>query len=319
MTTNIADILPIAIATCLFLVLLLICLSAYQFYKGRASRRKLLEKVNPSVPVELSRPVMGKDQKSVFKPFLSIFTKIGRHKKPPKDKNYSKLSVKFYRAGWYGPGVFAVFWGAKIFFAVLLPTLFYLIFNFVGFQLVPIYTLFIMGLLALLGLNLPSGWLALTMRFRKEKLFRAFPDAMDLLVICIEAGVGMDAAFKRVGSEIALTHPELSQELKIYSQELRIGRERREALRNLAQRTNIQDVRSLVSLVIQTDRFGTSVADALKVYADTFREKRMQRAEEKASKLPGKMIVVAMMFIFPVIYVVTLGPFILSAIEVFKK
>ena len=139
---------------------------------------------------------------------------------------------------------------------------------------------------------------------------------MDLLVICIEAGVGMDAAFNRVGTEIALTHPDLSQELKIYSQELRIGRERKEALRNFARRTNIQDVRSLVSLVIQTDRFGTSVADALRVYADTFRTKRLQRAEEKAAKLPAKMIVVAMMFIFPVIYVVTLGPFILQAMDI---
>lgn len=319
MAFNIPDIMPLAAAICLFVALLLTCLSIYQFYRGRSNRQTVLDKINPSYNTELSKPVLGEKKKGVLKPILNILNTIGRHKDPTKDKNYTKLRVKFYRAGLYGLGVFPAFWGAKIVFAVLLPGVCFLVVNLTRLQVLPVYSMVIGIVLVLLGFNLPDIWLALKIKARREKLFRAFPEAMDLLVICIEAGVGMDAAFNRVGSEITLTHPDLSQELKIYSQELRIGRERKEALRNLAKRTNIQDVRSLVSLIIQTDRFGTSVADALRVYADTFRDKRLQRAEEKAAKLPAKLIMVAMMFIFPVIYVVTLGPFILSAMNILSE
>jgi len=162
--------------------------------------------------------------------------------------------------------------------------------------------------LAILGLFLPDIWLSVRTSGRKERLFKGFPDALDLLVVCVEAGMGLDAAFNRVGEELGLSHPELSQELNLLNLELRAGKPRLAALRNLAQRTNIDDVNSLVTLLIQTDRFGTSAAQALRVFSDTFRTTRYQRAEEVAAKIATKLIFPLVLCIFPSMFVVVLAP-----------
>ena len=168
---------------------------------------------------------------------------------------------------------------------------------------------------ALMGLMLPDIWLRSKTTRIKEKISRAFPDALDLLVVCVEAGMGLDAAISRVGKELELNHPVLSRELHLLNLELRAGKPRPIALRNLAYRTDIDDVNSLTTLLIQTDRFGTSVAQALRVYADSFRTARFQKAEELAAKLSTKLIFPLTLCVFPSFFAVVLGP---AAIQMYR-
>jgi tight adherence protein C len=135
---------------------------------------------------------------------------------------------------------------------------------------------------------------------------------MDLSVVCVEAGLGLDQALMRIGQEFKLSHPDLSEELKLYGLEVGAGKRRADSLRNLANRTEVDDLKSLAAVLIQTDRFGTSVAQSLRVYAESMRVKRRQRAEERAAKMSIKMIPPLVFFIFPAIFIVVLGPGIIS-------
>jgi tight adherence protein C len=149
---------------------------------------------------------------------------------------------------------------------------------------------------------------------RKDKISRGIPDALDILVVCVEAGMGLDAAMNRVADEIKLNNKPLSEELKLYNLELRAGKSRQDALRNLGLRIDIEDVRNFATLLIQTDKFGTSIAQALRTYSDTFRTKRYMKAEEIAAKLPVKLVVPLILFIFPSLLVTIMGP---AAIRIF--
>jgi tight adherence protein C len=167
----------------------------------------------------------------------------------------------------------------------------------------------------LFGFYLPDIYLRQKSDTRKEKILLALPDALDLMVICVEAGIGLDAAIQRVSQEIKFSSPELSDELNFTTLELRAGKERHDALRNLALRTNLSEINSLVTLLVQTDKFGTSMANALRVYSDTYRTERYQKAEELAAKLPVKLLFPLGVFIFPALFVVLLGP---AAISIYK-
>ncbi len=150
---------------------------------------------------------------------------------------------------------------------------------------------------------------------RKNKILEGLPDALDLMVVCVETGMGLDATINRVAEEIGLGHKILSDELKLMNLEIRAGKSREDALRDLATRTGLEDMNSLVTLLIQTDRFGTSVAQALRVYSDSVRTKRYQRAEEIAAKLPIKLMLPLILLIFPSLFVVILGP---AAVRVYR-
>ncbi len=226
-----------------------------------------------------------------------------------------EIKLKFLRAGLRGSNIPAIFWGTKVLLAVTL-TMAFVIIVVIFFPAIKSSHL-LMGIISftLMGLMLPDIWLRSKTTRRKEKISRAFPDALDLLVVCVEAGMGMDAAISRVGKELELNHPVLSRELHLLNLELRAGKPRPIALRNLAYRTDIDDVNSLVTLLIQTDRFGTSVAQALRVYADTFRTARFQKAEELAAKLSTKLIFPLAVCIFPSFFVVALGPALIQAVS----
>ena len=173
--------------------------------------------------------------------------------------------------------------------------------------------LFLYGALAvLLGAALPDLWLREVVRRRKERIQLALPDALDLLVVCVEAGLGLDQSLARIGQELRRAHPDLSEELHLLGLELNAGKARAEALRNLAKRTEVEDLRSLVAVLIQTDRFGTSIADSLRVFSDSLRTKRRQRAEEFAAKMGVKMIPPLFLFILPATFVVVVGPAIIG-------
>ena len=143
---------------------------------------------------------------------------------------------------------------------------------------------------------------------RAHRIRLSLADMLDLLVVSVEAGLGLDQALQRVGPELAFAYPELSDELRLINLELRAGKPRSEALRNLADRTGVDDLSSLVTMLIQTDKFGTSVAQSLRVYSETLRTKRRQRAEEAAAKTGVKMVFPLVFCIFPAIWVITIGP-----------
>jgi tight adherence protein C len=152
--------------------------------------------------------------------------------------------------------------------------------------------------------------------YRKKELYRTFPDAIDLLMVCVEAGMGVDAAIRRVSKEIFITSPELAKEFEILSLELKSGKSRNECLKNLALRTDLGDIDNLVSLMIQAEKYGTGVANALKIHAEEMRQKRFSRLEQLAAQLPVKMTVPLILFIFPAFFVVIIGP---AAIQVFRN
>jgi tight adherence protein C len=169
---------------------------------------------------------------------------------------------------------------------------------------------------ASVGYYAPSLWLKRAIANRQDALQRAIPDALDLMVVCVEAGLGLDQAIARVGEEIKAGHPALGEEFKLLGLELRAGVPRQEALRNLAHRTDLDDVKSLVALLVQTDRFGTSIGQALRVHADSMRTTRRLRAEELAAKLPVKLLLPLVFFIFPTMFVVTIGPAVIRMIKI---
>jgi tight adherence protein C len=169
---------------------------------------------------------------------------------------------------------------------------------------------------AALGYFLPGFVLARLAKKRQHRIRLSLPDALDLLVVSVEAGLGLDQALLRVGEELVVAHKDLSDELRLVNLELRAGNSRPEALRNLADRTGVDDLSSLAAMLIQTDKFGTSVAQSLRVHSDTLRTKRRQRAEEAAAKTGVKMVFPLVFCIFPAIWVVTIGPAAIKFVQV---
>ena len=155
---------------------------------------------------------------------------------------------------------------------------------------------------------LPGLWLGSKVRRRRRALDSALPDALDLMVVCVESGLTLDAALQRVGSEIALAHPDISKEFGITHMETRVGLSRVDALRNLGQRTGSASLQSLAAMLVQTERFGTSIAQALRVHAESLRVKRQFAAEEQAAKASVKLIFPVVLFIFPTLLSVLAGP-----------
>jgi tight adherence protein C len=152
---------------------------------------------------------------------------------------------------------------------------------------------------------------------RQKQIRNGLPDALDLVIVCVEAGLSLDQAVTKASEELAITHPALTEELQMLTIEIRAGKPRMEAFRNLAERTKVDDVRALVAMLIQTDRFGTSIAQALRTHADTGRTLRRQRAEERAAKLGVKLVFPLVFCLFPAMYVVTLGPGAIRILRVF--
>jgi tight adherence protein C len=166
-----------------------------------------------------------------------------------------------------------------------------------------------------LGYLFPDMFLTWRVNARQAKIRRGLPDGLDLLVICVESGLGLDQALMKVSQELRITHHELSEELQLVNLEMRIGKTRIEALRELARRTGLEDVKSLVAMLVQTDRFGTSVAQSLRVFSDDLRTKRRQRAEEMSAKTSVKMVPPLIFFIFPALMVVILGPAVITLLR----
>jgi tight adherence protein C len=217
-------------------------------------------------------------------------------------------------AGFRSPNAVAVFLGAKIALAALLPVVFLSIMATLGNPFGGQKLIVAIGL-GVLGFYLPTLWLWDQAGKRKLDIQHALPDALDLMVVCVEAGLGLDAAMVKVASEVQLGSPSLSSELKLVNQEMRAGAARIDALRNLARRTGVQDLQSLVAVLVQADRLGTSVATALRSQSDSLRIRRRQRAEEAAHKTGVKMVFPLVLCIFPGLLVILLAPALLRVIR----
>ena len=231
---------------------------------------------------------------------IGVFKRIG-DKVPRSPKEMGTLRLRLVQSGYRRDEALTIFFGIRVMFAV---TLFLL---FSSAILMRPNTLVALGGL-LMGYLLPGMVLARLAKRRAHRVRLSLADALDLLVVSVEAGLGLDQALTRVGTELQFAYPELADELKLINLELRAGKPRAEALRNLADRTGVDDLSSLVTMLIQTDKFGTSVAQSLRVYSETLRTKRRQRAEEAAAKTGVKMVFPLVLCIFPSIWVVTIGP-----------
>jgi tight adherence protein C len=221
----------------------------------------------------------------------------------------SKLRQRLVAAGFRNSEALILFLGARIGVAVLAFVLF-------STPLVMTPNLPIALVACLLGYVVPGMLLARLAKKRQHRIRLGLPDALDLLVVSVEAGLGLDQAILKVSEELNFAHPDLCGELRLINLELRAGTGRADALHHLAERTGVDDVCSLVAMLVQTDKFGTSVAQSLRVHSDTVRTKRRQRAEEAAAKTGVKMVFPLVFCIFPAIWVVTIGPAVIKFIEV---
>ena len=249
--------------------------------------------------------------------FVVLLRRFRAYTKPKKEEELSRIEKLFASAGFRKRPAVATFFGAKVFLAVLLPIVSLAAVALcnlaVSFYIEMI--LFVFSLAA--GFYLPDIWLQLSLQKRREQIMKGFPDALDLLVICVESGMGLDAAITRVGEEIRLSSPAVGDELKLLTLELRAGKSRHDALKNFGARSGLEDLKYLANLLIQTDRLGTSIAQALRVHADSLRVKKFQSAEEKAIKLPVKMLLPLILCIFPSLFLVILGPPVLQVLRLF--
>jgi len=214
----------------------------------------------------------------------------------------SRSQLMMVRAGFRKPETMQAISGLRL----LLPVALVAVVFFTGWYRWNPFV--VLALAALAGYMLPEMWLVGRIRARQHRLRLAVPDGLDLLVICVEAGLGLDHALLRVSEELAITHPDLSEELQLVTAEMRVGKTRTDALRELARRTGLDDIKALVAMLVQTERFGTSIAQSLRVHSDDLRMKRRQRAEEMAAKISVKMVPVLVFFIFPALMIVVIGP-----------
>jgi tight adherence protein C len=245
--------------------------------------------------------------------WLTIMTRLGDLATPKEEGGVTHIQRLFLQAGYRSKNATVFFFGSKVLCAAaLLLCVFAFQFLKPGQASLINVMLLAIGLTAL-GFYLPNLWLTLKIARRKEALTLGLPDALDLLVVCAEAGMGLDAAMKRVGEEMKLSNKTISEEFGLLNLELRAGKSRKDALKSLGLRTGLEDVNSLVTLLVQTDRFGTSVAQALRVHSDAMRTRRTQRVEELAAKLPVKLLFPTIFCIFPSLFLVIMGPALLQA------
>ena len=282
---------------------LLIAAAAMAFAPGEAAamERRLDEVTGTRVKAAAEDPGYNRTMIDTLKKFGAMA--------PQSRSEMGKLQQRLVTAGYRNHEAVAIFFGIRLgcalaaFALLATPVL-----------MKPNLPMALLG--CALGYLLPSMALGRMAKKRQHRIRLGLPDALDLLVVSVEAGLGLDQAIQRVGAELDFAHPELSEEMRLINLELRAGKGRVDALRNFAERTGVDDIVSLVAMLVQTDKFGTSVAQSLRVHSETVRTKRRQRAEEAAAKTGVKMVFPLVFCIFPAIWVVTIGPAVIKFIEV---
>jgi tight adherence protein C len=234
----------------------------------------------------------------------------------PANQSSGGLRNRLQKAGYYGSHAVIVYTGAKMVMGLLVPSLAIVLLSLL--QLPVQRYIGLIPLFALLGFTLPYFFVVSRRSKRRIALRNGLPDALDLMVSCVEAGLSLNAALVRVAHELKSVHPDLAREFEIANLEIRAGKMREEALRNLGTRSGVKDLKSFAAMLIQTDRFGTSISRALRVFSDSMRTKRRQRAEKAAAETTIKLVFPLVFFIFPAILIVLLGPGVIQLIETLR-
>jgi tight adherence protein C len=281
-------------------------LTALVMGRQTAARRRLDEIMAPrptSTAAVLPQPQVTLTD--TVSPALTRVSKV----LPTSPKELSRIRRRLVRAGFTSPG-------AAIAFAAVEVALPVLVGGAAFFWIGPPRGLVVASLLAIVAYMVPGFVIARMATKRQQQIRNGLPDALDLVIVCVEAGLSLDQAILKASDELALAHPPLAAELGHVTNEIRAGKPRMEAFRNFAERTKVDDVRALVAMLIQTDRFGTSIAKALRTHVESGRTMRRQRAEERAAKLGVKLVFPLVFCLFPAMYVVTLGPAAIRIIRV---
>ena len=280
------------------------------FWMSRPNRlrRRLSQLINPETSAEIG----GESSHAWRAKAGKIVAPIAWLSTPEEGWESSNFRVRFMQAGLRGGAWPVIFFGTKTFLALLLPGLLLLMSRFGDINFSTRTALLILLSVAMLGYYIPNLTLKTLIYRRQREIQDALPDAIDLITICVEAGLGLDAAMNRSGEELVLRSKALSDELKLVSLERRVGSTRASALNNFALRTGVDDVAAFVTLLIQTEHLGTNVADSLRILSDTMRARRTVRAEEAAAKIPLKLLFPLIFFMFPSLFLVLLGPVVIN-------
>jgi tight adherence protein C len=288
-------------------VFLLIASGALLIFYRDALPQRIAEAINPSPK---KRNVMSAIRESG----LSIGGVV-EHFEQVLPKSQAEISValqRLTRAGFRNESAVRVFYGYKVFVPIALCAV-ALLSGLASFS-----PFFVYASCLGVGFLAPDFWLGRKIKNRQKRMERGLPDVLDLLVICIEAGLSLDQATARTAQELKKAQPELCDEFGILVLEQRAGRVRSDAWKHLAERTGVDSLRNLVSVLVQSEQFGTSVAKTLRVHSDTLRTQRMQAVEEMAAKTSVKLVFPLVFFIFPALFLVTLGPAVILMMESFK-
>ncbi len=304
----------------LFFLLVLLIVSGIMLSVGRTlDRRQLVAKMKEERAMPLEEITSGLPFVDRYKKhILNLLRRFGRLSKPRREEEVSRLEKVFTAAGFRKRNIVLVYLGAKAFLALFFPAVFLAIKLLSGAYIAPAFIVFLFVFFALAGFYLPDAWLQFALRNRRQSILKGFPDALDLLIVCVESGMSLDSAITRVGEEMKLSNKDISDEFKLLTLEMRAGKTRREALRNFSARSGLEEVNNLVTLLIQTDKFGTSVAQALRVHSDAIRVRRYHKAEELAAKMPVKLLFPLVICIFPSLFLVIMGPALIQVFRLWK-
>lgn len=300
--------LPLIVTSTFFAVLLLTMIILYPLLTKKSVIEERLEKMSHRETAALPAASQSK--------FLVFLHNLGEKVSVP-EKEQSQYTRMLLAAGFRKQSI-TIFMGCKILLTLLLPTLYILLYAMPSGKLMTTDSLMYTVALAICGFLSPSYWLRYQMNKRKTEIFHSLPDILDMITICVEAGLSMDAALIKAWENPTLKNDPLAKELKIASMETRAGKPRIEALKDMADRTDVDDVKSFTTMLSQTEKFGTSLSQALRVHSDSLRTKRRQIAEEAAAKTSIKMLFPLAFFIFPALLVVILGPAFIKIVQMFK-
>lgn len=257
------------------------------------------------------------DRNSFTRIAETALPKLGQPFVPSDEGERTKLQTRLIHAGLYGRQAMVVFLGLKV-FLMFAPMVLGVIAGWIGLVTMTIGLVFgAAGAIA--GVIGPSFWLDYQKSKRQTNFRRALPDALDVLVICLEGGLSLTAAMRRMASELRTAHPVLSTELNIVLREIQLGRVTGEAMRKMGERADLEEIRSLASVILQAEKYGASLVKALRVHSEMLRVKRMQQAEEKAQTAATKTLFPTVLFILPAMFVVILGPAVIHVMEIFGK
>ena len=297
-----------AVITFLAVFLLIGTGLALMFYR-EAMIKRIGEAINPRAKQQKNLTTVVKGAGSSVGQVVERLERV----LPKSEQEVSVVMQRLTRAGFRGEHAVKIFYGTKVLAPLLLAAI-------AAVSGLGAFSPFFIYLLALGGGFIgPDFWLGKRITARQKKITRGMPDVLDLLVICMEAGLSLDQATARTAKELDKSHPDLCDELGVVVLEQRAGRARSESWKNLADRTGVESLRNLVSMLVQTEQFGTSVAKMLRVHSDTLRVQRVQMIEELAAKTSVKLVFPLVFFIFPSLFLVILGPAAILMMESFRQ